>query len=219
MKNFSVKPKTIVAAIVALAVLIGGFSFYGFYNSTRNAGIEMETNLMAQYDDNKNELSAAAMQISETLGIADRSSDKVNEIWMNAIQGRYDGKMAAGNDGMFSALAEDNPDLTANAESYAKVQDVVVSARNAYKNKQTKLISQAAQYKTWLKSGVVRSQIVKMQGFPSDDLTVKNSSGDAVFGRAALEKISAPIIDASTVEAYDTGTLEPMITPNPPANK
>lgn len=219
MKNFSVKPKAIVALLVGLTVVIGSFSFYGFYNSTRNAGIEMETNLMAQYDDNKNELSSAAMQISETLGIADRSADKVNEIWMNAIQGRYDGEMAAGQNGMFSALAEDNPDLTANAESYAKVQDTVVAARNAYKNKQTKLISQAAQYKTWLKSGVFRSQLVAFQGFPSDDLTVANSNGDVVFGRAALEKISAPIIDASTVEAYDSGVIAPMVTPNPPSNQ
>lgn len=215
--NFKIKPGLVIVAVIALVGIIGGFSFYGFYNSTRNEGIAMESSLSGQYLDNQNELAAAAMQISETLGIAGESADKVNSIWADAIAGRYDNKMG-GSDGEGSlvnalSIVEASPDVNGLILNYSKVQDVVISSRNAFKNKQTKMQDRAVQYNTWLKSGVFRSQIVKSQGFPSDDLKVKLGDGTVIYGRAALEKMTTPIVDASTADAFDTGIMKPIITP------
>lgn len=177
----------------------------------------MENNLTAQYNDNKNELSAAAMQISETLGIADKGADKVNQIWADAISGRYGEKMNDKGEGsLINALSivEDNPDVSGIVANYSKVQEVVVSARNAFKNKQTKMQDQARQYETWLKSGMFRSQVVKSQGFPSDDLKITLGDGTVITGRNALDKMKTPLVDQSTSDAFDSGIMKPMVTPD-----
>ena len=208
--------KLIIGVVAGLIVVIFVISTFSFVNSTRNEGIEKETALMAQYSDNQNELSSYILSFNESLGIADKQSTKLNTIILSAVQGRYDGKLSSAQPGggsLFSAIAEAYPDLTATTETYAKVQDLVVSGRNAYKNKQTLLLDRVRDYKVWLDSDLIKSFVIQnVLGYPTDRLEVTTKTGK-IHGQEALDKISTVILTPEAQDAYDSGTVQPLITP------
>ena len=216
MKNLAPKTKKlIIAGVAALLVLILGFSIYGKVNSINTDGVRMETALNAQYKDNQNELSSYILKFNESLGIADRQSNKLNEIITEAVKGRYDNdtSLQPGTGGaMFSAITEAYPDLTASTESYAKVQDLVVSGRDAYKNKQSKLLDQIRDYQTWQNTGLIQRQVIENMGFPSKTLKVTDN-GVTYTGEDALERMERIVLTDQAVEAYETGTQDPLLTP------
>lgn len=208
--------KPLIGAVVVLVLIIVGFSIYGSINGTRGQAITKENQLVAAYQDNQNELSTYILQFNETLGIADKQSDVLNDIILNAVQGRYDndGSLQPGTGGtMFSAIAEAYPDLTATTETYAKVQDLVIAGRNAFKNKQTHLLDLIRDYNTWRESDLFRSFLLKnIIGAPTDNLKV--TVGDDTYrGEEALDKISQIILTDEAADAYETGTQGPLITP------
>jgi len=216
LKNLAPKTKKlIIAGVAALLVLILGFSIYGKVNSINTDGVRMETALNAQYKDNQNELSSYILKFNESLGIADRQSNKLNEIITEAVKGRYDNdtSLQPGTGGaMFSAITEAYPDLTASTESYAKVQDLVVSGRDAYKNKQSKLLDQIRDYQTWQNTGLIQRQVIENMGFPSKTLKVTDN-GVTYTGEDALERMERIVLTDQAVEAYETGTQDPLLTP------
>jgi hypothetical protein len=216
LKNLAPKTKKlIIAGVAALLVIILGFSIYGKVNSINTDGVRMETALNAQYKDNQNELSSYILKFNESLGIADRQSNKLNEIITEAVKGRYDNdtSLQPGTGGaMFSAITEAYPDLTASTESYAKVQDLVVSGRDAYKNKQSKLLDQIRDYQTWQNTGLIQRQVIENMGFPSKTLKVTDN-GVTYTGEEALERMERIVLTDQAVEAYETGTQDPLLTP------
>lgn len=206
--------KGLIATIgIIVVVVIVAFSIFGTINSTRNEGIKQENALEAQYRSNQNELSTYILTIKESLGIADKGNNKIDEILSNAIQGRYDGNMDPGTGGsMFSAITEAYPDLTANIKMYEKVQDAVVSGRAAFKNQQNKLLDMVANYENWLQSGIVRSTVVKMIGFPSGTLEAR--VGDTVYtGQDALNKMKQIVLVKDATVSFETGETAPLIEP------
>lgn len=216
MKNLAPKTKKlIIAGVAALLVIILGASIYGKVNNINTDGVRMETALNAQYKDNQNELSSYILKFNESLGIADRQSNKLNEIITEAVKGRYDNdtSLQPGTGGaMFSAITEAYPDLTASTESYAKVQDLVVSGRDAYKNKQSKLLDQIRDYQTWQNTGLIQRQVIENMGFPSKTLKVTDN-GVTYTGEDALERMERIVLTDQAVEAYETGTQDPLLVP------
>lgn len=211
--NPTAKIALIIGIPLVLLVVIA-VSIFGYVNSVRNEGIRQEAALVAQYQDNQNELSTYILQFNESLGIADRSSERLNTILSEAIKGRYDGNMEPGTNGsMFSAIAEAYPDLTASTESYEKVQDLVVSGRNAYKNKQSMLLDRIRVYETWSESGLVKSQVVNSLGFPSDRLEARVGQ-DVARGVDALDRMKTLVLVGEAIESYETGTTDSLIKPN-----
>jgi len=215
--NFVKSHKGLVFGIGFVAVLaIILISVYGSINSTRKTAVNMETSLVAQYKDNQNELSNYILTFNETLGIADRQSNKLNEILLDAAKGRYDNdtSLEPGTGGaMFSAISEAYPDLTATSETYAKVQDVVISGRVAYKNKQSLLLDLIRKYTDWRNDDIFREFLLDtVIGAPTDNLTVTDA-GKTYTGEAALEQISNIVLASDAVEAYESGTQDPLITP------
>lgn len=214
LNNVSRKAKIIGASVAGLVIvaLIAGFSIYGFFNKINSEGVQKETALVAQYKDNQNELSAYVLKFKEALGIADRQTDKLDQVLTDAVKGRYDGNMDPGTGGsMFSAITEAYPDLTQTTKSYEKVQDLVISGRDAFKNKQTKLLDMIRDYDTWRNTGLIRSGFIEDR-FPSDSLAVTDN-GESYRGEAALERMRNIILTQDTVETYEKGTQEPLILP------
>lgn len=206
--------KALLTTIVGFVVLvILAFSVFGYINTVRNEGIKQENALEAQYRANQNELSTYVLQFKESLGVAGAGADKLEEILTEAIKGRYDGNMAPGTGGsMFSAITEAYPDLTATTQAYAKVQDLVVSGRNGYKNEQNKLLDQIRAYENWSESGLFRSMVVDMIGFPSDSLEAR--IGNTTYkGAEALDRMKDIVLVKDATEAYDTGEMAPLIEP------
>ena len=214
--NLSNKAKALsLAAILLVVLLIVGLSVYGNVNTINSEGVQQEAALTAQYDDNRQQLSTYTAQFRESLGVADRQSDKLDEILTNAITGRYDndgGGVDFNSDGaLFSSLTEAYPDLTASTESYAKVQDLVISGRDAYANKQTKLLSMLAKYDTWSESGLIKRQVIDGLGFPSKSLRAVDGDGQVHTGEEALTMIRQIVLTQDARDAYDTGTTEPLL--------
>lgn len=213
MKEFLKKYKgLVITGVVVLIVLIVAGSLYGNVNSLRNTAIQKEAALVAQYSDNQNELSTYVVQFKESLGVADQGSERLEGILVEAVKGRYDGNMEPGDSGsLFSAITEAYPDLTATTESYAKVQDLVVSGRNAYKNKQSKLLDMIRDYNTWRETDFIDSWIIRnVINAPTDSLKVTVGS-NTFRGEDALDKISQIVLVQDAVDSYDTGVLEPLI--------
>ena len=203
----------IIIIAIVVAVIVAGISVFGTFNSIRNQGIEKENALEEQYRGNQNELSTYVLKIKETLGIADRGNNKVDEILVDAIKGRYDGNMAPGTGGsMFSAITEAYPDLTANTALYAKVQDAIISGRDAYKNAQNKLLNMIRAYENWSQQGFVNSAIVNMLGFPSEALEAR--IGDKTYtGKEALNRMKDIVLVKDATTAYETGEMAPLVEP------
>ena len=207
------KGLVIGGAIVALLLIIV-VSFISSVNGTRNTLITKEQELVGEYKTNQNELSTYTNQVTETLGVAEAGSDKMNQIMKDAISGRYDNNMQPGTGGsMFSAIAEAYPEssLVKSTAMYEKVQDLVIAGRNQYRNTQNKLIDRARDYETWTQTDFVRSFIVKnVLGAPTDSLKI--TIGQNTFrGQDALDKLSQPILSGAAIQSYETGVTEPII--------
>lgn len=203
----------VVIAGVVVVALVAVMGIYGYFNGLRNEGIRREAALVAQYQDNQNELSNYIVSFKESLGIAEQGADKIDQILLDAVKGRYDGAMEPGTGGeMFSAISEAYPDLTATTESYAKVQDLVVSGRAAYKNKQSLLLDKIRSYETWKESGFIQSSAINALGFPSERMEVRIGER-TLTGDAALNEMKSLVLVSDAVESYETHTTEPLITP------
>lgn len=205
------KPLIIGAAVVATLIIVV-ISFISSVNNTRNTLIQKEQKLVAQYQSNQNELSTYILQFKESMGVADAGSEKLNKILTDAISGRYDNNMQPGTGGsMFSAITEAYPDLTATTASYAKVQDLVVSGRNQYRNAQNLLLDKVRDYETWTKSGFVNSYIIKnVLNAPTSDMKV-TVGANTFRGQDALDKMSQLVLIQEAINSYETGTTEPLI--------
>lgn len=207
--------KLIIFGGIGITLIIALIIGYSTINGARGGAIQRENRIVAQYQDNQNELARYILSFNETLGIADRQSATLNTILSDAIQGRYDGNMEPGTGGsMFSAIAEAYPDLTATTETYAKVQDLVISGREAFKNQQSKLIDIINEYKTWTTSDIFRSFVLDTFVGTPTDLMVIEDGGQTYRGQDALDRASRVIITPEVEVIYDTGTQEPLITPN-----
>lgn len=204
----------IVLGALLVAALVVGVSVYGYVNKLRNDGIRQENNLTATYNNNQNVLSSVTLTVQETLGVADRNSERLEEILTSAVQGRY-GEMTPGTGGeMFSAITEAYPDLTISSEAYTRVQDAVISGRAEFKGQQSLLLDKIQAFDNWREEGFLRSSIVSSLGFPSDRLVARGANGESLYGQEALNKMRQLVLDERTVGDFESGTTEPLISPN-----
>jgi hypothetical protein len=202
----------IIGLGIAAAIVIALFSGYGYVNSMRNEGIRMETNLSAQYLDNQNELSSFKSSFYEQVGVANLKSDKLDQIIEDAVKGRYEGKMEPGTGGsMFSAITEAYPDLKGQLDLYDRIVDFVRAGREAYKQKQTKLIDMLRVYDYWRQEGLIKSMFLG-NFFPSQALKAR-IGGNVQSGPQALEQMYIIVLTSDAKKAFETGTDEPMQLP------
>lgn len=206
--------KIFVAAFAALVLVVGLFTSL---NSAQKGITSREAALNAQYLDNQNELSTYVVSIKESLGVADRNTQALDQVLMDAVKGRYENKGAPDNGAMFSAMVEAYPDLSSVSIPYQKVQDAVLAGRTAYKNKQSKLLDMLREYDTWRKSGFIHSAVVNMVGAPSDNL-VARVGANSWRGQDALDKMYQIVLTKDAQEAYESGEMKPMdLGPTPTA--
>ncbi len=203
----------IITGAVLLGLLAVGFGLYSYANSTRNAGVRQEAALNAQYLDNQNELSSFKASFYEQIGVANLKSEKIDEIITDAVKGRYDGKMAPGTGGaMFSAIAEAYPDIKGQLDVYDKIVDFIRASREAYKQKQTKLLDMLRAYDTWRREGFVRSFFVSQFGFPSSGLEARIGT-DVKRGQEALDRMYIIVLTKDAKDSYETGIDTPVQVP------
>lgn len=208
--------KWLIGVGVLLILVIVLFSTF---NGIRNTGVDKETALSAQYLDNQNELSTYISKFYEQIGIADRKSEQLNRILEDAVKGRYDNDLQAATPGesggaLISAIVEAYPDLSG-LDSYDKVLDTISAGREAYKQKQTKLLDMLRNYDKWREQGLIHNVLVNIAGYPSDNLKARLGS-KVVTGQAALDQMYMIVLTSQAAEAYETGELDPLEAPSLP---
>lgn len=198
------KTSSIIALAVAGLVLLGGLGFYGYANSTRSDGMQMEQAMAAQYKVDQNELSTLVSKTYDLMDIANIKSAKMDSLLTHAIQGRYGKDGFKANGAFYAAVQEAYPQV--DMSHYDRIADAVASGREAFKNQQNKLADMVRSYKTWRIDGMVRS-MVTTKYFPSEHLEV--AVGDQKFtGSAALAKIDQMVLDEAAVTSFQTGKLQ-----------
>lgn len=206
-------------ALIALGVVTFMFvAFFGTglmlflkFNGVQKDMVAKETALSAQYSDNQNNLSSYISTIKESLGVADRASDALDEVLSDAVKGRYEGDSTANPSGgaMFSAIVEAYPDLNQQQINYQAVQKAIFDGRESYKNQQTRLLDMLRAYETWKESGLIHRQFVSMIGAPSDNLRA-GIGDDVVYGQAALDRMYKIVLAGAAKDAYESGEMDPM---------
>lgn len=205
-------------------VLIVGLSFYGYFNGLQKEAVEQENRLNAQYLDNQNYLSAYIGGFYEMVGVANLKSDKMDQILMDAVKGRYITKDANGNEAggfsangaFFSAVKEAYPNIEG-LNIYDKITDYISGKREGYRAIQSKLLDMLRAYDTWRQTGIVRSLLLKnVLKIPSEYRLVARVGDQTWRGQSALDKMYQIVLTDSTKQAYKTGTMAPL-NPNAPA--
>lgn len=202
-------------------LVIGGFlvvlllmaaAVYSYCNGLYRQGIDMETRLNAQYLDNQNELSTYIASFYEQIGVANLKSDKMDQILTDAIKGRYDknGSVEPGRGQMFSAIVEAYPNLDLSV--YDKIIDFIRAGREAYKQKQSKLLDMLRAYDKWRKDGYFQQWALRSLGFPSEALEARIGT-NVKRGQAALDQMYLIVLTGAALDAYESGRMDPLPVP------
>ena len=206
--NFDFRARWVKFAAAAAIVLLLVVILAGRWNGTRNALIDRETALNAQYLDNQNELDAFLKKAHETFNVADAKADRLDQILTDAVKGRYEGETGANPTGgaFFSAITEAYPDLQG-LDTFDRVATVVEAGREAYKQKQTKLLDMLRDYDSYRKKGLLHSFLVGRVGYPTLEARIGTK---VVTGAAAREQMYLIVTRDATSEAYNTGKQDPL---------
>ena len=213
MKQPSIRltSKTVIigAVVIVFAMLMLLFSTF---NNIQKTSTDRETELSAQYLDNQNELSNYVTKIKEQLQIADRKTDKLDKVLSDAVAGQFGNAQQIQGSGpgtpMFSALVEAYPQL-GTLDIYDKVIDSIAAGRDAFKNKQTKLLDQLRAYDRWRQRGIINSWLANLAGVPSDRL-VAHLGDQVLTGKAAEGQMYRLVLTKETTQSFKTGEGEPM---------
>ena len=184
---------------------------YSYVDNIWNQGLAHERQLTSQYLDNQNYLSAYVSGFYEQVGVVQAQGDVLDQILLDAVKGRYDEGGFAVDSPMFAAIVEAYPEagVAELMENWGKIQDYISAGRERYRATQSKLLDQLRAYDTWRQRGLIRRSIVRMVGFPSENLEAR--VGETVFtGEMARMKMYQIVLTSEALEAYETGVMEPL---------
>lgn len=199
-----------VIGLVALALVLAigsiGAGLYGYANSTRTTGRTLEYQIVAQYQQDQNELSTGVTQILEMMQVANIKKDALKDIITSAVQGRYGKEGFKANGAFFAAVHEQYPVI--DLSTYDRVVTKIEQTRESFKNKQDKRADMVRAYNTFRTDGIVRNYFAS-QYFPSDAMAV-TVAGEKFTKQAALDKVSQLVVTTDAQDAFKTGTLKPL---------
>ena len=135
------------------------------YISANNYGARIEAQLNAEYDNNQNILAQGQQKVLEAAQVPAMYKDDFKELIAADIQGRYGPN---GSQATFQWLKE--REMNVDAQLYRKIQQLVESYRDEFKNSQTKMIDVRRQYEA--EQGLFwRGMWLRIAGFPKVDMT------------------------------------------------
>lgn len=150
-------------AVVGIVGLVA-VGLIGSYISYANYGNRTEVAIKAKYADNENVYAQGTQKVVELAQVPTMYVADLEKIVRAAIQGRYGEN---GSQATFQWLKEQNPSL--DPGMYTKIQQVIESFRNEFKNAQTQLLDQCRSYET--NRGNVWSGLwLNITGYPKMDI-------------------------------------------------
>jgi uncharacterized protein (UPF0333 family) len=166
MKKMYQKGSAAIITLVSILVVLGlavAFCFMS-YVSAVNYGADVESNLKAAKENNENILAQYGQKLTESVQVPDMARDDLVKVLKAAIQGRYgpDGSKAA-----FQMIKEQN--LGTDPKLYQKIQQLIESGRDEFKQGQTKMVDIKRNYEKSLNL-FWRGIWLRMAGFPKLNL-------------------------------------------------
>ena len=219
----AIKKKLIIGGGIAIALIVVLVSIYGYINGLRNTSIDFETRMSATYQANQVELDSYVKSVTEAVGVANLKSAKLNQIFADAVRGRYGDsrdEIKNGQGGQFmSAVVEAYPDLKGQLDVYDRIVERVFAGREAFKQRQFYLRDNIRAYEHWLNSGLVQSWVIKnVVGAPTELLEARIGN-NVRYGREALSQMKVQVTSKSTSDAFESGEEEGLGTQLPPGSK
>ena len=153
------------AIIGAIAVGFVAVAVIGSYVSAANQGNRLEVAISAKYQDNENVYASGSQKIVEIAQVPAMYVEDITKVTTAAIGGRYG---ADGSKAVFQMLREQNPQL--DSSMYKKIQQVIESFRDEFKNSQTALLDQCRNYET-LRGNVWSGFWLNLARYPKKDIT------------------------------------------------
>ena len=173
-----------VFGLIATVALVA----FGSYVSANNYGVQIEAQLKAERDNNKNLLAQGQQKVLEIAQVPEMYAADLKKIVEAAIQGRYGQN---GSQATMQWLQEQNPNL--DSALYAKIQQVIEAYRDEFKNGQTKMIDVKRSYETNL-GYFWKGMWMRIAGFPKLNLDeFKPITTDRVEETYEKGKESAPL--------------------------
>lgn len=177
-----------ILAVVIGTVAIAGAVLFGSYVTAVNYGAQAEAGIKAAYENNQNILAQYSQKVREVAQVPAMYTEDFTKVTKAAIEGRYG---ADGSKAVFQWLKEQNPQL--DSKVYTKIQQVVESGRDEFKNAQTVLIDKKRVYETSLNT-FWRGMWLRIAGFPKIDMEkyhiITTTETESIF---ATGKEVAPI--------------------------
>ena len=206
-----------VIAIAVLAVLVSlGIWLFSYAMDVRGEGIRRETSLSAQYPANQVYLSEYTSGFYEQFGILKYKSEKLDQILQNYASGRSGEGGQSDRGGFINAVVEAVPDVSG-LNVADRMFDYVQAKRQGYREYQEKLLDMLRSYDAWVsgENSVLRWLFANhVWGFPTQRLEAR--IGTSVWhGAEARERMYLIVNTSSTVDAYKSGTMEPLQAPSP----
>jgi len=128
--------------------------------SANNYGAQVESQLKASVDVNKNVLAQGQQKVLEAAQVPAMYKEDLKEIVKAAIEGRYGEN---GSQATFQWIKEHNPDFDSNL--YGKIQQLIESYRDEFKHSQNRMIDIRRSYETNL-GYFWRGMWLRIAGFP-----------------------------------------------------
>jgi len=134
------------------------------YISAFNVANKLEQGIKAEYENNKNVLSAYTLKVSESVQVPEMYKNDFKEVLQASLTARY-GK--EGSQATFQWLKEHN--INFDASLYKQIQTTIEAGRNEFAASQTKLIDRKRMYETELGS-FLTGKLMMVAGFPKINL-------------------------------------------------
>jgi len=209
----------LVGLVVLGCIVLGGG--YAYVNGVRSQGLALEKPISAQYQACQLVYSAYTAGFTEQFGVYMATLKGLDVFMSDAVKGRYDMKDTSGKTTgtidanlFINAIAEAYPSTQGITDIANKLLDYVQGQRESFKNCQSKLVDMLNNYDLWRVNGIVQSQIIRMLGFPSENLVAR--LGDQKWtGSVAEDKMYQLVMTSTALNAYKTGVDTPLLTPAP----
>jgi hypothetical protein len=176
--------------------------------SVLSEGNTLEQGVSAAYNDGALTLSNCVNKTFQAANLANAQSDALADVFRAAVGGRYNqpGSPQVDSGKLFSAIQEAYPDLTGLNQTFNNVLAVITGCQDDYATKQRVVQDKVRDFNSWL-TGSWRVRTFG-GGLPNNNLKASIPGAPTLYGQAALDKMSQPIVDASVGSAYNTGQTQ-----------
>ena len=137
----------IIGGAVAAFFLVIIMTVFTSFVSAKNFGNASEQRIKAKYKDNENVLAQYGQKMMEVAQVPSMARKDGTALASSAMSGRYG---ADGSKATFQWIQEQNPSI--DPQLYRKIQQLVESGRDEFKNSQTQILEICRSYETTLGS-------------------------------------------------------------------